>query len=378
MNLNSNVDISKHILAIENNPQLQRLLVATFKKHKIDVTNVDNFIDAENVLNDDNNNIDIMIIDVSNNIDIEAFEFCASIRQKFAQLQLPILILSDVYNATVIASAYDAGCNELLAVPYNNVEFINKVNFLIDTKKVYDQKMKLISVMDIRTQVFKMNTHDLKNPLSSIFSLSGIPVESFSGNEEISQTFNVIHNASKIMMSLVNENLEFLSLSSLDVKLEQSLIDIVSVINQIYEINNPLAKDKQQQLITNFTDEDCFIISDSRKIYQAINNIVSNAIKFSPLGKRIWLDVVKEDDMIKIIIKDEGPGFKKEEMDVVFTKFGKHSATPTGDEVSTGLGMLITKQIVNLANGDIFLESEEGKGAKFTIMFQSVSPDAIK
>jgi signal transduction histidine kinase len=75
------------------------------------------------------------------------------------------------------------------------------------------------------------------------------------------------------------------------------------------------------------------------------------------------------DEKISVMIIDEGPGFRKDEVDNVFKNFGKHSATPTGDEISTGLGLMITKQLITLLNGEIFLESEEGKGAKFTLKF---------
>ena len=225
-------------------------------------------------------------------------------------------------------------------------------------------------VITLRTQVFKMNTHDLKNPLSSIFSLSGIPVSSFSDDEEISQTMKVIHNASKIMMSLVNSNLDFLKVTSENIKLEKEPVDVIALINQVVEINNPLAKAKQQNIIYRYPDIDCTIISDHNKLYQAINNIVGNAIKFSPFGKNIWIEVTNCDNKkIKIVIKDEGPGFEKNEVDTVLIKFGKHSATPTGNEISTGLGLLITKQIINLSHGFIYLESEEGKGATFTLEF---------
>jgi signal transduction histidine kinase len=245
-------------------------------------------------------------------------------------------------------------------------------------KKLANRENELMNLIENRTQVFKMNTHDLKNPLSSIFSLSGIPVSSFKDSEEITQTLNVIHDASKIMMTLVNENLEYFSISTGSMKFENTFVDIVGLINQIVEINRPLAKDKNQQIIFTYSEKDCFIYSDNNKIYRAINNIVSNAIKFSPFGKSIWIEVSKniETNKIVIVIKDEGPGFKKEEVANVFVKFGKYFATPTGNEISTGLGLLIANQIINHSNGEIKLESEEGKGATFIIEFPSIALDS--
>jgi signal transduction histidine kinase len=206
-----------------------------------------------------------------------------------------------------------------------------------------------------------------------------MPADSFANADELNQTLEVIHNAAKIMMSLVNSNLEFLTISSGSIKLNKELIDVISLINQVVEINNPLAKAKNQTLSYEYPQQDCYIIGDHNKVFQAVNNIVGNAIKFSQREKHIWVNVSNDHNKgnVVIIVKDEGPGFKKEEVDTVFTKFGKHSATPTGDEISTGLGLLITKQIINLVGGEIYLESEEGKGSTFTIEFASASPNEI-
>jgi signal transduction histidine kinase len=299
---------------------------------------------------------------------LDYFSLCERIRAKRSETELPIVGYSSKINVQLVNNALSVGYNDVFSLPFNVVEFNSKIKFLVEIKKMSDTMKAQQSIIETRTQIFKMNTHDLKNPLSSIFSLSGIPVSSFNDAEEISQTMAVIHNASKIMMSLVNTNLDFLNITSDSIKLNKEIVDIVSLINEVVEINTPLANNKNQKIIFKYPDTDCIILSDHNKLYQAVNNIVGNAIKFSPFNKNIWIDVTK-DEKIKIKIKDEGPGFKKDEVDNVLVKFGKHSATPTGDEISTGLGLLITKQIINLSKGEIYLESEEGKGATFTLEF---------
>ena len=367
---------NENILIIEDKLPMKKILISALAKMKMLSIVVQDFNEAIDII--EQNDISLVIIDA----ELEgknSFEFCKYLRKKYSLYQLPILFTASQAKSQYITFAYEFGCNDFITVPFNNAEFTAKIRTLVGIKKLAEQEKKLINLVETRTQVFKMNTHDLKNPLSSIFSLSGIPIDSFKDAEEISQTLNVVHDASKIMMSLVNQNLEYLNVSSGDIHFENTFVDVIGLISQIVEINRPLASEKKQQIIFDYSDADCFIYSDNSKIYRAINNIVSNAIKFSPLEKRIWIDVSKKvvTNKIIIIIKDEGPGFKKEEVDTVLVKFGKHSATPTGNEISTGLGLLISKQIINLSNGDIKLESEEGKGAKFTIEFNSINPDGL-
>ncbi|MCL2040165.1 MAG: ATP-binding protein [Bacteroidetes bacterium] len=354
-----------NILLIENNINMQRLLSNTFLKNGIELTAANTIIEGISILKE--NCYDLIIV----NLDVdclEHFSLCERIRGKHSITDLPIVGYSSKTNVQLIHNVLSAGYNDVFSLPFDIVEFSFKIKFLLEVKKISDKVKEQQSIIDTRTQVFKMNTHDLKNPLSSIFSLSGIPVSSFNDSEEISQTMSVIHNASKIMTSLVNTNLEFLNVTSNTIKLNEEIVDIVSLINQIVEINTPLAKNKNQKIIFTYPIAECSILSDNNKLFQAINNIVGNAIKFSPFNKKIWIDVTKG-EKIKIKIKDEGPGFKKEEVDNVLVKFGKHSATPTGDEISTGLGLLISKQIINLSKGNMYLESEEGKGATFTLEF---------
>ena len=374
MNISNN-EIDR-VLIIGDNLQIKKLLVATFAKMQILTTVAQDINDAIDVIK--NNNISLVIID--SELDSKnSLDFCQFLRKNYSLYQLPILFIATNTNSQHISFAYEYGCNDFITVPFNNTEFTAKVKALIGIKKLANKEKELISLIENRAQVFKMNTHDLKNPLSSIFSLSGIPITSFKDSEEISQTLKIIHDASKVMTTLVNENLEYFNINAGNLNFENTFVDVVGLINQIVEVNRPLAKAKNQQINFSYSDKDCFIHSDNNKIYRAINNIVGNAIKFSPLNKNIWIEVDRNFETNKIIItiKDEGPGFLKEEVDNVFVKFGKYFATPTGNEISTGLGLLITKQIIDYGHGKIKLESEEGKGATFIIEFDSVNPDGF-
>jgi len=364
------------VVIVETQEKIQKLLVASFKRLDLECIVFEEAGKALKVIDEINNNVDrnhspigLVLSDIFLK-DMTGFEFCEHIRLKYSLFQLPFVLKFVDQSQYYIHHGLGIGCNDFIQIPFDYADFANRISNLINVKRLFEKNKRLLNVINTRSQVFQANIHDLKNPLSSIFSLSGMSMDSFKNQEDIIQTFRVIHNASKMMLNLVNETLEYIMMSNEeDTHFANELIDIVSLCKQVVEISIPLANKKQQQIITSYTDKDCFILSDTNKIYHAINNIVGNAIKFSEFKKRIWVTVDRTEDKIKITIKDEGPGFSSDEANEVFVKFGKHSATPTGDEISTGLGLLITKQIINRSAGEIYLESELGKGATFVIEF---------
>jgi len=105
------------------------------------------------------------------------------------------------------------------------------------------------------------------------------------------------------------------------------------------------------------------------KIYlrQIFENLINNAIKFSPLNKKVLITIEVCDQCFRTTIKDEGPGIKNEEKEMLFKKFTKLSNRPTGGEASTGLGLSIVKHYVELLNGKVFCDSEYGKGSSFVV-----------
>ena len=104
---------------------------------------------------------------------------------------------------------------------------------------------------------------------------------------------------------------------------------------------------------------------DEKRINQVVDNLISNAIKFSPLGTDIYISMGQEGDMAKVSVRDQGPGISVEDQARLFGEFQKLSARPTGDESSTGLGLSIVKKIIEEHKGSILVESKAGEGSTF-------------
>ena len=110
------------------------------------------------------------------------------------------------------------------------------------------------------------------------------------------------------------------------------------------------------------------LTSDKDSLLRILDNLISNAIKFSPAGKSITLKAVREDTLVRIFVIDQGPGFSEEDKKELFKKFKRLSAQPTGGESSTGLGLAIVKHLVRQLGGEIKLVSGPDSGATFEII----------
>ena len=115
---------------------------------------------------------------------------------------------------------------------------------------------------------------------------------------------------------------------------------------------------------------------DTSVAVQVLENLVSNAVKYSPPGKDIFVRLQKRAEAVRVEVQDQGPGLSAEDQKKLFGKFARLSAKPTGGEHSTGLGLSIVKKMVEAMNGQVWCESELGRGATFTVEFPAATPAA--
>jgi signal transduction histidine kinase len=153
-------------------------------------------------------------------------------------------------------------------------------------------------------------------------------------------------------------------------KLELESFDICVFVESVADGFRPTAHDKEISIHTRLPDKSVYILSDKKFVHRIIENLITNAIKYSPRGRSIWVAVTEEGEWVQIKVRDEGVGIEKDELPLLFTKYSKISSRPTGGEPSTGLGLAIVKRMVEELNGRIFCESEKGQGSVFTVVLK--------
>jgi len=149
-------------------------------------------------------------------------------------------------------------------------------------------------------------------------------------------------------------------------------IDMLEMMQLIVEQYAPQAARKQLKLSLDVDMEEILVTSDRNKLMRIIDNLVSNAIKYSEPGKQVWITVTESNGEILIEVKDEGQGMDPADQQKLFAKFGITKATPTGGESSNGMGLYITKQLCDWLGGQISARSEKGKGTSFYVKLPRV------
>lgn len=241
-------------------------------------------------------------------------------------------------------------------------------------KALEDVKQLNVSLNDLneeKNEFMAIAVHDLKNPLQNILSTARVIKRSkdLSDNELDEFTSNIISQTDR-MFNLIKKLLDHNAIEQGNIKVKNSSFGINELCEEL--LNNFKDEAAKKELNINYEKEPegNTLYLDKDILYEILQNLLSNSIKFSPHGKNIYLKTYTETDQQKIEITDEGPGFTEKDLEKVFTKFSRLSAKPTGDEHSTGLGLSIVKRLCEMIGADVSLNSEEGKGAKFVISLQ--------
>jgi len=235
----------------------------------------------------------------------------------------------------------------------------------------------------LKTEFLNLAAHDLKNPLQSVLGFAQLIQEALEHDnaQEARKMIATIEQAAQRMLSLIHDVLNSTYLETAFVQLEKTEVDISSLVQSVVENNTSQLRQKNLYM-TQLLEPSCKAVVDVKLILSAIDNLISNAIKYSPQNKTITVTCKKLQNFsengqvtassleprILIAVKDEGQGLSESDMQKLFGRFQRLSAVPTGRESSTGLGLAIVKQIVELHGGQVWAESEgKGKGATFYI-----------
>ncbi|MCX7875083.1 MAG: ATP-binding protein [Melioribacteraceae bacterium] len=240
-----------------------------------------------------------------------------------------------------------------------------------ELKKAYQRVLEL---NEEKNEFLGIAAHDLKNPLTAVSAFADILKNDTEISKEQHDDFlTEIIKASERMFFIVKNLLDVNAIEQGKLNTNIKPILLLPIIEDIINQFKESLSNKNITLIKSFELSEPKIIADNNLTYQIIQNILSNAIKFSQPKKSITITVRNSSysNMIDISIKDEGPGFTEEDKKKLFKKFARLSARPTAGEHSTGLGLSIVKKLVEMMDGKITLNSEPGKGAEFIISFLS-------
>lgn len=211
-------------------------------------------------------------------------------------------------------------------------------------------------------------SHELRTPLNAIIGFAEVLRDKIAGdlNEEQTDFVNDIHSSGSHLLQMINDILDLSKIEAGKMELQYGVFPVPAAIEEVYTIIKGLASKKHLELKTVILTDMKSIEADRVKFKQVLYNLLSNAIKFTPENGKIVLEAGVMEDMLQVSVSDTGIGMKSDDQQKVFKEFWQADSSFARKYEGTGLGLALTKRIVEMHGGKIWFESEYGKGSIFS------------
>jgi len=289
----------------------------------------------------------------------DGIELLNLIRKRKGPLQLPIIMTTGWDQAEMVVRALDAGANDYVTKPLD----LNIVSARVNTQ------LALLNLLRQQEEFLAFASHDLRTPLSVIMGYTSIfklkQEQGILDIDELATVFTALHRTASFMNEIVNDFVDFHALQGGNVRLRRERVDVAELLTLTQESTNELARRKGIALEVHPPAQPVRIHCDETRVAQILQNLVGNAIKFCTDGCTVEVKAAEEEHVVRFEVIDDGPGIQHDQRHDLFKKFARLAAEPTGGEKSSGLGLSICKQLVELHGGKIGAEENDKFGATF-------------
>jgi signal transduction histidine kinase len=237
------------------------------------------------------------------------------------------------------------------------------------SRELHQRNAQLEELNNLKNQFLGIAAHDLRNPIGIILSFSELVLDT--DTEPLTDTqreiLEMIRESSEFMLKLLHNLLDIAAIESGNLSLERVPVDLALLVRKNLVRNRLLADKKHIEIVEDVAHDMPTVLLDAGKIEQVLNNLVTNAIKFSNAGTTVTVCCATENENVLISVRDQGQGIPESEADKLFKPFSRTSVLATAGESSTGLGLAIVKRIIDGHGGSIVVESVVGEGTVFRI-----------
>jgi signal transduction histidine kinase len=306
--------------------------------------------------------------------DMDGLEVCRRLKADALTLPIPVIFLTASNEMEHLVQGFEVGAVDYVTKPFNAPELLARVRTHLELKHARDTIVRygqeLSRLNEEKNEFMGIAAHDLRSPLGTIQGFSDLLLDDPEMAREEREDFTRrISDAATRMSEMVQNLLDANRIERGEMKLNLAPTELSAPLSGVVEAYRPRAAAKQQSVHLQKEAPPVTVLVDPSVLVQVLENLVSNAVKYSPPGKDIFVRMKKLPDAVRCEVQDEGPGLSAEDQKKLFGKFARLSAKPTGGEHATGLGLSIVKKMVEAMNGRVWCESEPGRGALFIVQF---------
>lgn len=349
--------------------------------------------------------VDLILLDI-NMPDTDGVEACQRIKSVSKLRDIPVIMVTGVAAEEKLEQAFSAGATDYILKPTNPAEMIARIGSALEMKQEMERRKsdyvsdleeknrelelafmelekkneELEEASRAKTHILSTATHELKTPLTSIIGYIDIILmrQNKVGplNEKQQRYLQTAQRNSYRLKSLVDDLLDISRIESGGLDLTPAELELWPEIEEIVTGMQTQINDKDIDLVLDIPQEICPVLADKLRLGQVISNLLSNACKYSPQGARVTIRAREEDAGIRIDVSDTGIGISPEDQERLFTKFFRADNSSTREVSGSGLGLYITKHLVEAHGGRIWASSQIGQGTTFSIIWPKTGQEA--
>lgn len=315
---------------------------------------------------------DLVLMDVSMD-GMDGMEACRRIKEDAVNANVPIIFLSAKGEREEIVRGFKCGAIDYIVKPFHPAESLTRIRNHLRIRKLVLQREKHIFQLkhlnQTKDRILRVASHDIRNPVSAIVGLADFLMEeSHDGfTESQKDIVHCIQDAGSSVVGLLNELLDITAMDNGTVTDKRERVNFSEMIRNLVPLYKGEAERKNISLEFSCDASDPVISADRQQVRRVADNLISNALKFTPHGGSVRAGCRRENGTFEFHVEDTGPGIPEKDVDKLFKEFGKTSNLPTGGEKSTGLGLSICQRIVEAHGGKIGFVNLRSGGARFSV-----------
>ena len=293
------------------------------------------------------------------------FELCSILQADPELRDIPIIFLSAAIDQAFVIEALQHGGVDYVTKPFHGAELLTRLDL---HSNLIRSRRRLAEIIAEQNRVLEIVAHDLKNPLNGIqFAALMLAERSRGDNPQQDILLDSIKDSAARAFEIVGNLLATPALDVVKSKIRKNPVCLKTNAIQALKSFEQHVRSKDLHLDFHLPEENVIVLGEDASLRCCLENLISNAIKFSPEGANVRIEVVPGGQTGEFRIEDQGPGIQDNELDSMFLKFTRLSARPTAGEVSTGLGLHIVHELISAMQGSVIYQKSALGGACFTV-----------